>query len=120
MSYRIVQIPVTHSKFVYSAIKCLQCKTVSHRLDDLENRRCSYCRTTHSKKPAKTKSNRDRPVVKYQLYWGVGRKSTKAHWSINGSGSLCVQPVSVKALGDINPGSVCVNCDDLKRRGFIR
>jgi hypothetical protein len=120
MSYRIVQIPVQHSSITYTAIKCHECGTVSHNLDDLTNRRCSYCKSTHSKKPTKSKSNKVRPDAIYQLYWGSGRKSTKAHWSINGSRSLCTQLVSVRAVGDVGPGSICVNCDDLKRRGFIR
>lgn len=113
MSYSLISRPIPYSDAIYTAIRCRDCKQVSHRLDDLEQKKCSFCGTIHKNSP------KPKRQLKYRLYAGSSKSAKKLHWSTSGAVSLCNQALGREVNPD-DPRAVCLNCRDLKRRNFSR
>jgi ribosomal protein L37E len=115
MTYTIVHHHVPYSTAIYTGIRCKVCGQTSYSLDDIEHKKCSLCGAVHNS----SSTQKPNMTGTYRLFSGRSKKSTKLHWTINGANSLCNNPVGYE-VKPTDPRAVCVNCDDLKRRGFYR
>lgn len=101
------------STIPYRGIFCTTCKNTSYDERDIDTGLCRWCKVTLQPLPEK-------PKAEYKPCWTASKKAKKAHWTVNDTNTLCLGNVGSVIKGSVDDLPMCVNCELLKKRGFVR